>query len=94
MLNVSDRAKEAMSATERMIAYHLARLEDKDPQVRIRSIEELALLEATTAYTALEALYRNDPDETVRKAAQKAGRTLFLKMKEKQEGDGPKPPGK
>lgn len=68
-----------MSVTERMIAYHLARLNDKNPQVRIESIQELALLEATDALDALEAVYRNDPDPAVRKAAQEAGRALFLK---------------
>jgi HEAT repeat protein len=68
-----------MSVIERMIAYHLARLNDKNPQVRIESIQELALLEATDALDALEAVYRNDPDPAVRKAAQEAGRALFLK---------------
>lgn len=81
------------SATERMIAFHLSRLEDKNPEVRIKSIEELVLLEATQALEALEALYRNDVDESVRLAAQKAGRALFFKKKEQEEqsdgsGDG------
>jgi hypothetical protein len=69
-----------MSATERMIAFHLARLKDKNPEVRIKSIEELALLQATDAYPTLEDLFRNDPDLDVRKAAQKAGKVLFLIM--------------
>jgi HEAT repeat protein len=71
-----------MSAIERMIAYHMARLKDKNPQVRIKSIEELALLEATEAFNLMEELYHNDPDGAVRKAAQRAGRTLYLKMKD------------
>jgi hypothetical protein len=70
-----------MSATERMIAYHMARLKDKNPEVRIKSIQELALLEATDAYSLLKDLYDNDPDTTVRKAAQEAGRKLYLLMK-------------
>ena len=70
------------SATERMIAFHMARLADKNPQVRLKSIEELALLEAVEAFESLESLYRNDPEESVRLAAQKAGRVLFLKKKE------------
>lgn len=73
------------SATERMIAFHRSRLDDKNPQVRIKSIEELALLEAVDLLEELEALYRNDPDEEVRQAAQKAGRTLFFKKKELEE---------
>jgi HEAT repeat protein len=76
------------SATERMIAFHLSRLEDKNPEVRIKSIEELVLLEATQALDALEAVYRNDVDESVRLAAQKAGRTLFFKKKEQEEQPG------
>jgi HEAT repeat protein len=66
------------SAKERMIAYHLARLKDKSPDVRVKSIEELALLQATQALSALEETFRTDPDEEVRKAAQKAGRELWL----------------
>jgi len=72
-----------MSAIERMTAYHLARLKDKNPDVRLKSIEELVLLEATGALDALEELYRTDPEHSVRVAAQQAGRTLFLKMKTK-----------
>lgn len=68
-----------MSTTKRLIAYHLARLKDKNPQVRIASIRELALLEALNAYGALEAIYHTDPDPAVRKAAQEAGRALFRK---------------
>lgn len=66
-----------MSATERMIAYHISRLKDKSPEVRVKSIEELALLEATETLELMEELYRNDPDQAVRLAAQKAGRVLF-----------------
>jgi HEAT repeat protein len=74
------------SATERMIAYHMARLKDKNPQIRIKSIEELALLEATEAYSAMEELFRTDPDEEVRKAAQKAGRTLYFRIQQNDKG--------
>ncbi|NDJ77566.1 MAG: HEAT repeat domain-containing protein [Chloroflexi bacterium] len=71
-----------MSATERMISYHLSRLSDKNPQIRIKSIEELALLEATNAYKLLEEMFHTDPDPDVRKAAQKAGRALYMKLRE------------
>ncbi len=79
-----------MSATERLITYHMARLKDKNPGVRIKSIEELALLGATEAYPAMEEMFRTDPVTEVRRAAQKAGRVLFLKIQK----DGDKPPGK
>jgi HEAT repeat protein len=72
------------STTERVIAYHIARLRDKNPQVRIESIQELLLLEATEAFDALEELFRNDPDSGVRKAAQHAGRMLYLKINRRQ----------
>jgi HEAT repeat protein len=76
------------SATERMVAYHLARLKDKSPEVRIKSIQELALLGATQALGALEEIFRNDPDEEVRKAARRAGRLLWVrKAAEKEDGE-------
>lgn len=68
------------SATEKMISYHISRLKDKSPQIRVKSIEELALLEATEAYPVLEELFRTDPEPDVRAAAQKAGRVLYLKI--------------
>jgi hypothetical protein len=77
-----------MSAIERMIAFHLERLKDKNPEVRLKSIEELIALEAAQALGVLEEIYRNDPAEEVRKAAQRAGRAIFLKVKEKEKGDG------
>lgn len=78
-----------MSATDRLIAYHIARLSDKMPDVRLKSIRELVLLEAVEAFDDLEELFRSDPDVDVRKAAQQAGRALFeVKLKrEKQAAD-------
>ena len=75
------------SAIDRLKAFHIARLQDKNPQVRIKSIEELQLLEATDVIDTLEELFRSDPDTEVRKAAQNAGRSLFL-LKKKQEANG------
>lgn len=70
-----------MSAVERMIAFHVERLKDKNPAVRLKSIEELTLLEAVSALEALETVFRTDPDETVRQAAKKAGRIIYFKSK-------------
>ncbi|MCL4236782.1 MAG: HEAT repeat domain-containing protein [Anaerolineae bacterium] len=67
-----------MTTNDRLIAYHLARLEDKNPEIRLRSIAELVQLEATEALPALETLYFNDPDAQVRREAKRAGRALFL----------------
>lgn len=77
-----------MTAVERMIAFHLERLKDKNAAVRLKSIEELTLLGATGALEALENVFRSDPDETVRLAAKKAGRTLYFKLKEQDDGSG------
>jgi hypothetical protein len=73
---------------ERMIAFHLERLKDKNAEVRLKSIEELTLLGATGALEALESVFRSDPDETVRLAAKKAGRVLYFKLKEQEEKGG------
>lgn len=66
-----------MTVAQRLIAYHLGRLRDKNPLVRIRSIRELALLEAVDALDTLEHVFRTDPDPEVRQAAQEAGRALY-----------------
>ena len=75
-----------MSATDRMIAYHIARLQDKNPEVRLKSIRELDLLNAVSAMDALEALYRQETDDTVRKAARQLGLKLY-KLRRAQDGD-------
>lgn len=64
----------------------MGRLKDKSPDARINAIQELVLLEAYEAMPELEELFRTDPDEDVRKAAQKAGRELFLKQRAKNKG--------
>ncbi len=74
-----------MSATKRIIEYHIARLQDKNPEVRLKSIRELEALEAMEALDALRGLYENDPEAEVRKAAQIAGRKIFLANKAKNE---------
>ena len=70
-----------MSVNNRIVAYHIARLRDKNPDVRLKSIAELKLLADPAALDALQALYRGDPDMQVRRAAQEAGRIIFLKQK-------------
>jgi hypothetical protein len=78
-----------MSVTERLVVYHMGRLKDKNPAVRIKSIQELALLEAVDALGSLEHIFRTDSDAAVRQAAQEAGRTLFA-IKQRS-GDGSTP---
>jgi HEAT repeat protein len=67
-----------------MVAYHISRLKDKNSAVRLKSINELALLGDPDALEALQEVYQNDTDSEVRKAAQEAGRAIFLKQKQQQ----------
>ncbi len=69
--------------TTKLIAYHLERLKNNLIQTRLDAINELRLLGDPRALEALEHVYRNDPDEDVRKAAQQAGREIFMKTREK-----------
>lgn len=68
--------------TKKIVEYHIGRLQDKDPNVRLKSINELALLGDADALEALQSVYQQDPDPRVKKAAQEAGRAIFLKQRE------------
>lgn len=76
------------TATERMIAFHIARLQDKNPEVRLKSIRELELLNAVEAFDALETLYHNETDPAVKEAARTLGRKLFKQMRAQKSGPG------
>lgn len=67
---------------KRLVEYHIGRLQDKNPDVRLKSINELALLADSDALEALQHVYENDADPEVRKAAQEAGRAIFRKQRE------------
>jgi len=64
-----------------LLEYHIMRLKDKNPEVRLKSINELRLLGDPAAMEPLEQLFRSDPDPEVRKAAQAAGREIYVKQK-------------
>jgi len=68
-----------VSLNKKLVAYHIARLKDKNADVRLKSIHELAELGDPEALDALQEAYRSDYDPEVRKAAQEAGRVIFLK---------------
>jgi hypothetical protein len=70
-----------MSSTKRIIEYHIARLQDKRVEVRLNAIQELVLLQASEALEALQLVFENDADESVRKSAQEAGRTIYKAIK-------------
>ena len=70
------------TSNKRIVAYHVSRLQDKSRDVRLKSIAELALIADEDALSALRALVEKDPDTDVRKAAQEAGRAIFVKLRE------------
>ena len=65
-----------------LLEYNIMRLKDKSVEARLKSINELRLLGDPAAMAPLEQLFHNDPDADVRKAAQAAGRELFLKQQQ------------
>jgi HEAT repeat protein len=67
----------------RLVEYHIERLKNKNPEVRLKAINELRLLADPAALEALEQVYNTDEEVEVRKAAQAAGREIFLKSKQK-----------
>ncbi len=64
-------------SVKRMVDYHIKRLNNKRDDIRLEAIEELIHLDAFEALPNLEEIYRNDPNESVRRAAKNAGKTLF-----------------
>ena len=73
--------KSHMSNIKRLVQYHIARLKDKSTDVRLKAIRELEILADAEALDPLKDVYANDDDVDVRKAAQEAGRSIFLKVK-------------
>ncbi len=68
-----------MMPDRRLVDYHIARLQDKNPAVRLKSIQELQLIGDEAALPALEKVFEHDPDEAVRRAARDAGRAIFVR---------------
>ncbi len=62
---------------KKLLAFHIARLKDKNADVRLKSIHELAQLGDAEALPVLEELFKNDSDSEVRRAAQEAGKTIY-----------------
>jgi len=69
------------AVTKQLVKYHIARLQDKDAKVRLKSIKELELLSDAHALEPLEQVFKTDSDADVRRAAQEAGRTIFRNLK-------------
>lgn len=73
--------------TKRIVEYHISRLSNKDPNIRLQAIQELALLCDADAMDALQDIYENDSEENVRQAAKQAGREIFRVSRLKNTGD-------
>lgn len=70
-----------MSAVKRVIEYHINRLKDKSAEKRLQAVKELELIGDADVLDVLRNVYENDENGEVRKAAQIAGRTVFLRVK-------------
>lgn len=73
--------------TNKLVDYHIARLKDKNKEVRLKAIHELAQLADPASLDALHEIYKSDTDSDVRKAAQQAGREVFAKSRAKPKDD-------
>ena len=62
---------------QRLVDYHVKRLKNKRDDIRLEAIQELIQLDAIEALADLEFVYRNDTNDTVRRAAKNAGKTLY-----------------
>ena len=72
---------------KKIVEYHIKRLKDKNPDARLKAIRELELLCDPDSLDALQEVYKNDSNVNVRKAAQEAGRKIFLNSKDRAEAE-------
>lgn len=70
---------EMSTFAKKIVEYHISRLQDKDPNARLKAIRELELLGDVAALEPLQNVFKNDYDPNVRKAAQEAGRAIYVK---------------
>jgi DUF1009 family protein len=75
------------SSEDKVIQFHIARLKDKNPDVLTKTIQELERFgaKADAALPILEELFRTSDDVGVKKAAQQAGRSIYLAVKGQEE---------
>ncbi len=74
-----------MNSEKKIIDYHISRLQDRDADIRLRSVEDLAVVGDEDALNALKALYETETHENVRKAIKTAGRQIFMRLREQKE---------
>jgi HEAT repeat protein len=71
-----------MDVQQKLIAFHLRRLKDPSPTVRLETIGQLHLIGGEESLDALREVFENDRDRSVRKAAQDAGLAIYNRLKE------------
>lgn len=76
-----------MSSKEKIIQYHISRLKDKNPEVLVKTIQELAQFgkDAADALPLLESIFWTSQESSVKKAAQSAARVILEQQKNNQE---------
>lgn len=69
------------SNQQKILQYHIGRLKDRQREVRLASIRELEDMGDPAALASLQAVFDSDTDVEVRRAAQAAGRSIFLRSR-------------
>lgn len=69
------------SSMKKVVHYHISRLRDRQREVRLDAIKELQDIADPDALEPLHTVFQTDPDLEVRRAAQAAGRDIFLKSR-------------
>jgi HEAT repeat protein len=69
------------STQKKILQYHIGRLRDRQREVRLASIRELEDMGDPDALEPLQNVFATDVDIDVRRAAQAAGRNIFLKSR-------------
>lgn len=72
------------TSQEKILAYHMSRLQDKRPEVQLNAIEELVAMgaNAKSALKALEECHKNAADDQVKRAAQLGGFAIYKAVKD------------
>lgn len=71
-----------MNTQKKIVHYHIDRLKDREVSVRMDAIRELREIGDPESLPALQDVFAHDEDLNIRRAAQNAGREIFLKLRE------------
>jgi hypothetical protein len=63
----------------RLVEYHVARLKDRNPEIRRKAINELRLLSDPLTLGALEQVFYKDEDFALRQLAQEVGLEIYFR---------------